>query len=203
MSKTRAKSAAPRCLHGARVARVTGKPDYAHISTSMVERQNLTMRMGTGRFTRLTNAFQRKLKILRRQLPFATCITILIAFTGPCASRQRWKRAFPITSGRWKKWLHWSINGVFWLNMNKTSQVVKRVHVVVLHHQHLQPPNITRPSVADDEFQSTVHDYFCVHFPVGILRAQLDKIGRISMFHSPYPSAECRLLDMGSFPVGR
>jgi len=70
-----------KCI-GSDMKTVIGSPNYEHVSTSYVERQNLTMRMSMRRFTRLTNAFSKKLE------NHAAAISLYFAFYNFCRVHQ-------------------------------------------------------------------------------------------------------------------
>jgi IS1 family transposase len=71
---------------------IQGEPDPEHISNSYVERQNLTMRMAMRRFTRLTNAFSKKLANLKAALALHFAHYIFCECIGHCKSRPRWRQ---------------------------------------------------------------------------------------------------------------
>jgi len=82
----------PKCS-GCRREPVTGDPDPAHVSTSFVERQNLTMRMGMRRFTRLTNAFSKNVYNL------ADAVALHFTYYNFCRVHQTLKRTPAMAAG--------------------------------------------------------------------------------------------------------
>jgi IS1 family transposase len=70
-----------KCI-GCDMKTVIGSPDYEHVSTSFVERQNLTMRMSMRRFTRLTNGFSKKIE------NHAAAISLYFAYYNFCRVHQ-------------------------------------------------------------------------------------------------------------------
>jgi hypothetical protein len=80
---------------------MAGDPDEAHVSTSHVERHNLNMRMSMRRFTRLTNAFSKKIDAHVHALSLYSCPTIFAASIRVFASRLRWPLAYLTPCATW------------------------------------------------------------------------------------------------------
>lgn len=79
-SKEQEKRYSPAECTGIEKRTITGNPDKKDVSTSYVERQNLTMRMSMRRFTDLRMHLARKLKITCTLSHCTTCIITLVEF---------------------------------------------------------------------------------------------------------------------------
>ncbi len=83
----------PGVCTGTKIEKVLGEPDPKHISTSYVERQNLTMRMSMRRFTRLTNAFSKKVYNL------SAAVALYFMYYNFCRVHQTIKTTPAVASG--------------------------------------------------------------------------------------------------------
>ena len=109
-SEQKGRYSPPVCI-GADKTWVMGNPDWDHVSTSFVERQNLTMRMQMRPFTRLTHAFSRKVEnhayAVDIHFIVYNCVrphgTLTKAHPHRTLRRQPWRLASPITSGPSRK----------------------------------------------------------------------------------------------------
>ena len=89
----------PPVCTGTQVTVVSGDPDPGEISTSYVERQNLTMRMGMRRFTWLTNGFSKKVENLAHAISLHYMHTTSAGSTRRSRPRLRRRPESPTSGG--------------------------------------------------------------------------------------------------------
>jgi hypothetical protein len=94
---------------------VSGNHDPKHVSTSFVERQNLTMRMSMRRFTRLTNAFSKKFE------NYCHSVALYFMYYNFCRLHQT-LRATPAMEAGLADHI-WSFEGLVGLLERKTTEV--------------------------------------------------------------------------------
>lgn len=89
---------------GARKTPKTGNPDEKHISTSFAERQNLTMRMHMRRFTRLTNAFSKKIGAHSNAMALHFAYYNFVRVHQPLRVSPAMAAGLRTSSGKWPIW---------------------------------------------------------------------------------------------------
>ncbi len=89
---------------GTRTEKITGNPDPKHVSTSHAERANLTMRMAMRRFTRLTNAFSKKLDNHAHMVALYALWYNFVRIH----KKLRWRQGLRLGYGRWRMSFGWS-----------------------------------------------------------------------------------------------
>lgn len=80
------------------------EPGQKHISTSLVERQNLTMRMGMRRFTHLTNAFSKKAENHRAAVGLHFAHYNFVRQHKTIRMNSLWRQGWKAACGPWKNW---------------------------------------------------------------------------------------------------
>lgn len=122
----------PPIVTAAKKRRRIGNPDMEHVSTSYVERQNLTMRMQMRRFTRLTNAFSKKVE------NHALAVSLHFFFYNFCRKHQTLKMTPAMAAGLTDR--VWGVDSIVKLIEEREE------HELVAKRQALAPWAFAKPT---------------------------------------------------------